>query len=254
MKNKKESGNKHFWDIRSANYDKLFWVKDKGYLDLILECAELDKKHLVLDVGTGTGTVAMAIEPHVNHVVAIDISNSMLEKGNWPGFSVIKWDIGNALFAQGLFDRVVARMVFHHILDDLDRAIIRCYDSLKDDGKIVVAEGIPPSEDQDIIDWYTEMFKLKEKRRTFSISTLEHFLAKNGFKDIQTKVHIMENFSVDNWLINSGLPKKQREKIYKMHVEANQKIKDAYRMRFINGECIIQTMNLVVTGQKKSAE
>ena len=80
MKTKKESGNKHFWDIRSANYDKLFWVKDKGYLDLILECAELDKKHLVLDVGTGTGTVAMAIEPHVNHVVAIDISNSMLEK------------------------------------------------------------------------------------------------------------------------------------------------------------------------------
>ena len=64
----------------------------------------------------------------------------------------------------------------------------------------------------------------------------------------------MENFSVNNWLVNSGLPKKQREKIYKMHVEANQKIKDAYRMRFIKGECIIQTMNLVVTGQKKSAE
>jgi ubiquinone/menaquinone biosynthesis C-methylase UbiE len=240
----------HFWHIRSANYDKLFWVKDKSYLDAIIECADLKKHYLVLDVGTGTGLVASLVKKHVRHVVTIDISDSMLTKGNWSDISVIKWDIGDSLFTQGLFDRVIARMVFHHILDNLDRAILRCFDVLKEKGKIIIAEGVPPSDDEEIIEWYTEMFKYKERRRTFTPSLLKYYLEKNGFKNVETKIHIMENFSVNNWLENSGLQKKNQAKIYQMHVDADKNIRDAYRMRIINGECLIRTMNLIISGQK----
>ena len=240
----------HFWNIRSANYDKLFWTKDKSYLDAIIECADLEKRHMVLDVGTGTGMVANLVRKHVRHVVAIDISDSMLTKGKWSGISVIKWDVGNYLFAQGLFDRVFARMVFHHILDNLDRAILRCFDVLKEKGKIIIAEGVPPSDDEEVIEWYTEMFKYKEKRRTFTPSLLKFYLEKNGFKNVKTNIHIMENFSVNNWLENSGLPKKKQAKIYQMHLDADQKIKDVYNMRIVNGECLIRTINVIITGNK----
>lgn len=69
-------------------------------------------------------------------------------------------------------------MVFHHIMDNLDRAVLRCYDLLKENGKICVAEGVPPVDDPDVVDWYTEMFKLKEERRTFTPEQLVDYLRK----------------------------------------------------------------------------
>lgn len=239
-----------FWNIRSAHYDKLFWTKDKSYLDSIVKCADLKKHHMALDVGTGTGVVANCIRKHVDHVVAVDISDSMLTKGNWEGVSVIKWDIGDNLFAHGLFDRVFARMVFHHILDNLDRAILRCYDVLKEKGKIILAEGVPPSDNEEVIEWYTKMFEYKEKRRTFTPSLLRYYLEKNGFKNVKVYMHTMQDFSVNNWLENSGLSEKKQAKIYRIHVDANQKIKNAYSMRIVNGECLIRTVNVIVSGEK----
>ena len=241
---------KNFWHIRSANYDKLFWTKDKDFLSLIIENADLESEHLALDVGTGTGVVANEVAKHVRHVVAIDIADSMLSKGKWSDISVLKWDIADVLFAQGLFDRVFARMVFHHILDNLDRAILRCFDLLKEDGKIVIAEGVPPSNDDDVIKWFTDMFALKEKRRTFTPSNLEFYLEKNGFKDIKTDIHVMEDFNVNNWLINSGLSEQRQNQILQMHLTADDKIKRAYNMREKDGQCLIRTLNAVVTGRK----
>ena len=53
---------------------------------------------MVLDVGTGISAIKNAIKDYVRHVVAIDSSDDMLEKGNWTGTSIIKWGIGEALF------------------------------------------------------------------------------------------------------------------------------------------------------------
>jgi len=247
----KQNEDQNFWHIRSDYYDKLFWTRDKGYLDAIIECSDLKKGHLVLDVGTGTGAISNSIKNHVRHVVAVDISDSMLSKGKWSGVSVIKWDIGNSLFHQNLFDRVIARMVFHHILNNLDRALLRCYDLLKENGLLVIAEGIPPSDDEEVIEWYTEMFKHKEERRTFTTTILTNYLEKNGFKDIIANIHIMENFSVNNWLENSGLPKTKQKIIYQMHINSSKKIKEVYQMRIEKGECFIRTTNLIVSGRKE---
>ena len=221
-----------------------------SYIDAFVEFAELDDKQFVLDVGTGTGAVAKSVKELVRHVVAVDISGAMLSKGEWLDISIVKWDIANALFTKGLFDRVFARMVFHHVLDNLDRAILRCYDLLKDGGRIVVAEGVPPSEDSDVVGWYTEMFKYKERRRTFTTPELEYYLEKNGFRDIKKRVHIMEDFSVKNWLENSGISEGKQTLIYQLHVNADDKIKELYNMRIKDDDCIIRTVNVILSGKK----
>jgi len=239
-----------FWEIRAANYDKLFWVRDNSYIEELIRLAEFDKGDIVLDVGSGTGAVAKAIQPYVNHTVAIDISDAMLSKGQWEGISVVKWDISDLLFVNNLFNKIIARMVFHHIFDELDRVLVRCYDLLKKSGKIIVAEGVPPTDEEEVVDWYTEMFKLKEERRTFRSNEMALYLKKNGFKDIFQTRHIMKNFSVKNWLENSGIDRKRQQKIMEMHINANEKIKDVYKMRIINNDCIIETKNIITVGRR----
>ena len=239
-----------FWKMRSAKYDKLFWTKDRSYLEDIVRLGDIKKGHVVLDVGTGTGAIKNVIKDHVHHVVAIDSSSDMLQKGNWTGTSIIKWDIGEALFKDGIFDRVFARMVFHHIIGNLDRTVLRCYDLLKETGKICVAEGVPPVDDADVVDWYTEMFKLKEKRRTFTLEQLVSYLKKNGFKNVTSHIHYMENFSIRNWVENSGLKESIQKEIINLHREAPEKIKEVYNMRIGEDDCIIRSKNVIIVGEK----
>ena len=96
-----------FWEIRAANYDKLFWAKDDHYIQKILELSQFKKTDVVLDVGSGTAIVANAIKPLVKHVVAMDVSDAMLAKGNWSGISVIKWDVSDGRCCVNNDDRII---------------------------------------------------------------------------------------------------------------------------------------------------
>lgn len=242
---------KHFWNVRAKHYDKLFWTKDTGYIKKIINVSEFSKNDLVLDIGTGTGAMARSIRPYVKHVVGLDFSDSMLEQGTWEGISLVKWDINDSLFHNRLFDKIVGRMVFHHILDNLDRAFLRCYDLLKGRGKLIIAEGIPPSEDPEVIDWYTEMFKHKEVRRTFTRGLLVNYFVKNGFRDVKVYRYKMKRFNINNWLINSGLGKAKQTFILNMHLNASRKVKAAYHMKVEDGVCLCDTDNLIVVGNKE---
>jgi len=240
-----------FWHQRASHYDKLFWTKDKGYLDAIVKAAKFKKGDLVLDVGVGTGAVAKKIRPFVKHVVGIDISESMLEKGAWEGISAVKWDIRDALFNAEVFDKVIARMCFHHITENLDLAIKRCSDLLKPRGKIVVAEGLAPVDTPEVLNWYRKMFALKEERLVFTEKELKTKLLHNGFKKVATYMYRMHSFSVKNWLVNSGLAKVRQVAIMKLHMKADQKVKDAYNMRCLDDDCLIDTRNVIFVAEKK---
>jgi ubiquinone/menaquinone biosynthesis C-methylase UbiE len=241
---------KHFWNVRARNYDKLFWTKDAGYIKKIIEVSEFSSDDLVLDIGTGTGAMARSIHPHVRHVVGMDFSDSMLKRGKWDGISMVKWDLADGLFQNHLFDKIVGRMVFHHILDNMDRAFLRCFDLLKSHGKLIVAEGIPPSEDQDVIDWYTEMFRHKERRRTFTRGILVNYFVKNGFRDVKVHKYKMKRFNINNWLVNSGLDEAKQKLILNIHLDASRKVKTAYNMKVENGVCLVDTDNLIIVGKK----
>lgn len=244
------TGRETFWKIRAEHYDKLYWVRDKSYVDAIVSVGEFKRDDLVLDIGTGTGVIARAIKPHVKHVIGLDISDSMLEKGKWEGCSVIKWDISESLLVHNMFNKLVARMVFHHIVDCIERAFLRCHDLLDSGGKLVVAEGVPPVDDPDVVAWYAEMFSHKETRRTFTPDELAGYFAMVGFKNIKVYTHMSDNFSIKNWLENSGLEPAKQKTIMDMHRNANAKIKEVYRMKLTDDDCLITTKNVIVTGEK----
>lgn len=238
-----------FWKVRSKKYNNLKWVTDKSYLNAFVSSGNFNKEDIVLDVGTGTGIIAHALAPLVKEVIGLDKSQDMLEHSNWKDNKYfIKRDIRDPLFYDGVFDKVTARQVFHHILENTQKAMDECYRVIKKGGFIVLSEGIPPS--PEVKKDYAEIFKLKEKRLTFLEKDLIKLMRRAGFKKIKSIIHMMKNFSIKNWLENSGLPVKKQNEIFEMHVSGSEVFKKAYNMKIANNDCLIDVKSLILVGEK----
>ena len=59
------------WTKRAETYDMLQWVKRDIYYETLLEELRLTGKEIVLDVGTGTGTIARCVQAHCRRVVGM---------------------------------------------------------------------------------------------------------------------------------------------------------------------------------------
>ena len=113
-------------------YDPLAWLFTFGrsgeVARLTLDTVEAEAGDQVLDVGTGTGAVALAAAERVGptgEVVGIDPSPEMVAKARAkasgraasPRFEVAA--IEDLPFESASFDRVVAQLMLHHLPDDL---------------------------------------------------------------------------------------------------------------------------------------
>lgn len=241
--------NKDYWKIRSEGYNELQWVKEESYIDTMIKAGKFISNDLVLDVGTGTGIIAQSISPLVKEVIGIDISQEMMEHSNWmKNKYFVRRDIRDSLFFDEVFDKITARMVFHHITEDIEKAMQECHRILKKGGLMILSEGIPPLPElkQD----YSDIFKLKENRITFLEEDIIKLMSSAGFKNIKVIPHVMNNFSVANWLGKSGLDKQKQDKIFEMHVTARDLFKKAYNMKIVNGDCLIDVKNIICVGEK----
>ena len=238
-----------FWKVRAKQYNELQWANEKNYLNTVVEAGDFKKNHLVLDVGTGTGIVLHAIAPKVHEIIGLDISQAMLEHSNWQNNKYfVKRDIREPFFHESVFDRVVARMTFHHIIENTQNAVDECYRILKPGGKFILSEGIPPN--KQVKNDYIEIFKLKEERITFMPIDLMEMMEKSGFKNIQTSTYVMPRMSINNWLEKSGLPSQKKDKIFEMHICASDYFKKAYNMKIIRGVCLIDIKYVILVGEK----
>lgn len=238
-----------FWKIRSEKFNKLKWVQEPAYIKAFKSSTDFKKSDLVLDVGTGTGVIAHALASLVKEVIGLDLSQDMLDHSNWKDNKYfIKRDIRDPIFYNNVFDKVTARMVFHHITERTQEAMNECFRILKEGGKMILAEGVPPL--SDVKEDYERIFKLKEERLTFSEEDLINLMKNSGFKNIRVIAHMMKNFSVKDWLENSGLLKDKQNKIFEMHVNGSEIFKKAYNIKISDDDCLIDVKNLILVGEK----
>jgi len=243
------NSNSDFWRKRAEHYNELDWVNHHSYLDAFVRAGNFKKTDVVLDVGTGTGIIAHSVAPFVKEVIGLDKSQDMMEHSNWQGNKYfIKRNIFDPIFADEVFDKVTARQVFHHIIRGTQKAMNECYRVLKKGGLMIFSEGVPPS--PEVKKDYIEIFKLKEKRLTFMEEDLIALMRRAGFNNIRTEVIWLRKMSIRNWLINSSLPQTVQEKIFELHVNAEDYFKKAYNMKEVNGDCLIDMKMAILTGEK----
>jgi len=113
---------------RAAQYDLLLWLLTLGrehlFRERALELAHLAAGESVLDIGCGTGTLAIAAKRQVGgtgNVCGIDASHEMLARADKKARRAgVKIDFRNALveslpFCDGEFDVVLSTLMLHHL-------------------------------------------------------------------------------------------------------------------------------------------
>lgn len=139
-----EMENQGFWNKNASTYDRKTRTLCKSYQVVIDRiCREIDQGNKVLEVATGTGTIALKMAERAGFVEAIDFAPAMIkvakEKAFRLGMTNVAFSLGNAYhleFPDLTFDVVVMSNALH-VMQQPDTALVEARRVLKKDGLLV---------------------------------------------------------------------------------------------------------------------
>lgn len=114
------------WDERVDSWEEVAASDAFATLrDAVCEAAAVVQTERVLDLGAGSGLIALALAPHAQHVTAIDLSQAMLDRlrehARTRGVECVTpavADMRSLPLEDESFDVVVSNYAFHHLQDD----------------------------------------------------------------------------------------------------------------------------------------
>lgn len=118
------------FDDLAADYDEEKSAEYNECVALVLEHANPDSDHTVLDLGCGTGAIALGLAEEAGHVVGRDISEGMMDEARR---KADERGLDNVEFGRGQFrepnydgdvDIVTSNFAMHHLSDEEKRETI----------------------------------------------------------------------------------------------------------------------------------
>lgn len=185
-------------EVYDANMKKLRDVKKE--VEIIKAALNINPGQRILEIGTGTGELAIELAQYSHEVIAIDISETMLE---FARDKAIKRGISNLSFYQGgfltyehqgeAFDAVITQLALHHLTDFWKMiALRRIYQMLNEGGQLYLRDVVFPSK----LDSYESFFgEVISNVKTFGGDKMAE----------ETEVHIREEYSTLDWIMEGLL-------------------------------------------------
>jgi len=203
-------------DVRSrfapvaANYTRSTFHASAERLQEVVELARPLKGDLVLDVATGTGNTALALAPHVRHVIGIDLTREMLDQARRiaaeRGIENASWVIGDAShlpFPDETFDLYIVRAAPHHF-HEFDEFLHEAFRVLKPGRDAAFVDCAPPMPARDVLH-EVEMRRDPSHVRSLTVDEWSGWLGAAGFEVEMARARELD-WDYDEWMKNMSVP------------------------------------------------
>ncbi len=230
-------------------------LSSKEYIDWAIQRMPLFPEARVLDVAAGTGLLSLAVSPHVRSVIAMDITDAMLQEGRkeaeHQGIQNLDFRIGDAYhidYAEQ-YDIAMSRLAFHHLLDP-NAVMEQMTGAVKSGGTVVICDLLSP-DDAAVSERYNNLERLRDDSHTTALTSAEFtfLFERSGFQNIKAYFRHVVN-DLESWMKMTATPEHNREIIrhairtelnggektgFSPFAEENGQIKFAHRWMLIIG-------------------
>jgi ubiquinone/menaquinone biosynthesis C-methylase UbiE len=179
-------------------------------LQLMVECADVQREDIMLDIACGPGIVSCFFARYASHVTGLDMVPAMLERAERlqteRELTNVDWALGESTalpFADDSFDRVVTRFSFHHYMEP-QIAITEMLRVCKPGGIVLVADVAPCPDAQDRFNHWEV---LRDPSHTRALTELEiDAVGKNAGLQLIRQANFRMQMNLED-LLGSSFPK-----------------------------------------------
>lgn len=135
------------WQRAASHYLSTFARATRGFIEELLDAAQVGSGMSVLDLACGPGAVAGAAAERGALPVGLDFSSAMiaLARADHPGIRFEEGDAEALPFAEDAFDTVVSNFGVHHVVDPT-RALCEAHRVLRPGGRLGFTAWAAPEE------------------------------------------------------------------------------------------------------------
>lgn len=198
----------------------------------LVQEASLSGTERVLDAGCGAGHTAAAVAPHAHAVVAMDLTDAMLEvtarlaaQRGLANVTLRRGDVEALPAEDGEFDRVVSRYSAHHWPHPA-RALAEIHRVLRPGGRFVLADIV--SWDDPTLDTWLQTIELVRDVshvRDHSIAQWHAMLREAGFV-VRTALEFRVRLDFADWVARIGTPHPQVSALQSLFAHAPAEVRE----------------------------
>lgn len=232
-------------DQKHANYHRLQWVRDEGFIESI--AALCGSGEAFLELGCGTGAMIRRMARDFTRCVGVDpAANLLAQAPKLPNIEYVPLPLEQIAYDRE-FDCVLLRNTVHH-LKDPEAGISQAIRALRRGGRIVLCEGVPP--DSRVRPFYTELFRLFDNRHILTEGDLLALLRMNGFRQVVLQPFFMENVDLFDWLKKVSPNNDVFQQALRMHQDGDDHFRRVYEVKEQDGRYTMTWRFMVATGIK----
>lgn len=233
---KKQLVKKQFSRRANAYVDSKMHRKGKDLFQL-LEMAHTTGKEKLLDVATGGGHTANVFAPHVQEVVAMDLTPEMLQaaknfikENGHTNVTFVEGDAEKMPFPNSSFDIVTCRIAPHHF-PHVEKFLQEVYRILKPNGQFLLDDNVSP-EDDELDRFYNEMETIRDPShiRAYKKSEWIKMIELTGFV-IDRFSRFNKKFEFKPWCERMNLSEKDQKKLTNFIVNSPEKVKRKFQIK-----------------------
>lgn len=204
---------------------------NKQNLDYLVEITQPQPNWRVLDVATGGGHTALRFASEVETVIAVDLTEPMLEAART---HITEQDTSNVVYAASeaehlalppsTFDLVTCRIAPHHF-EDVFRFMRECARVLKPSGLLVIQDQIAPDDPKD--GYYLDAFqRLRDPshKKTYAAYEWEGMFLDAGFT-VLSQVVVPSTVKLREWALRQGATEATIQKMQILLTQAPEGVK-----------------------------